>query len=449
MTPDLTKLMPSIADHNIGNHMGCETPRGLGHSKHYFNSARGTLYSRYSTNDWENSNKQNFNLSERERNMAERLRADAYRAVKATDTRTRNRQAANTKRLGERVHDIAFWKDELIMEIRLNEDETELLKEHKRILEKAYGDTRNPLAIAEECLLQREKRVGIDQVQDDVERNLSKEVDVIKKCQDRMKKLLEKASIQLKMNRAAQHACDKDSKDKNHAQSVDDRMHQLRNSSGGVGFHPGVENIDNTITIPYSWIKFTQENIARSQKEREASEKLRGEIDALLRACANAMWSQFNTVNNALNGRIQESNDAKNKLQSHLQRVNNEIRDVERAIDLLRKAIHDKEYPMKVAQTRLDERTRRNNVELCNDPSMKGLQREVNEIRDSVRLLKEKLRQAENALVRLLKAKTTLQQDISVKENSISIDAKGCMGMRKNMPMDPKVGPIFSMPSVY
>lgn len=122
---------------------------------------------------------------------------------------------------------------------------------------------------------------------------------------------------------------------------------------------------------------------------------------------------------------------------------------MERAIDLLRKAIHDKEYPMKVAQTRLDERTRRNHVELCNDPSMKGLQREVNEIRDSVRMLKEKLRQAENALVRLLKAKTTLQQDISVKENSINIDAKGCMGMRKNMPMDPKVGPIFNMPSVY
>lgn len=52
--------------------------------------------------------------------------------------------------------------------------------------------------------------------------------------------------------------------------------------------------------------------------------------------------------------------------------VNNEIRDVEHAIDLLRKAIHDKEYPMKVAQTRLDERTRRINVELCNDPVMKG-----------------------------------------------------------------------------
>ena len=76
------------------------------------------------------------------------------------------------------------------------------------------------------------------------------------------------------------------------------------------------------------------------------------------------------------------------------------------------------------------------------------LQREVAEIRESVRVLKEKLRQAENALVRLLKTKRTLEHDISVKENSLNIDGKYCMGMRKNMPMDPKIGPIFNMPLV-
>ena len=39
--------------------------------------------------------------------------------------------------------------------------------------------------------------------------------------------------------------------------------------------------------------------------------------------------------------------------------------------------------------------------------------------------------------------------DWQVKENSLMIDSKYCMGMRKNMPMDPKVGPIFSMPLTY
>jgi len=418
---------------------------GGGHAKAYYNQARNQLYSRYSHGDWQSSNNHHYSLSEREKSLAERLRADAWRTVKSTDQRTRNRQQSNTKKLGERVNDITFWKEELNNEIRDMDNEIESLQEHKRVLERALYDTRNPLSIVEECLLQREKRRGIDQVHDDVERSLTKEVAVIKKCQDKMKRCIDKAAMQLKMNRSAQHACDRDSKDKGHCQDLDDRMHFMRNTSSGTGFFPGIENVDNTITVPFSWVKFTQENINRSQGEREASMRLRGEIDALLRACATEMWNQYNSANNHFNVRIQEANDARNKLQAHLCRTNNEIRDMERAIDLLKKAIHDKEGPMKVAQTRLEERTRRINVEACNDPSMKGLQSEVHEIRESVRMLKDKLREAENSLVRLLKTKQTLEHDISVKDNSLMIDNKHCMGMRKNMSMDPKVGQIFSV----
>lgn len=82
-------------------------------------------------------------------------------------------------------------------------------------------------------------------------------------------------------------------------------------------------NYIHSITIPDSWCRFTQDNIARSQKERAASERLRGEIDSTLRACANDMWNQFNSVNNGFNTRIRQTTDARNKLQAHLQRVRN------------------------------------------------------------------------------------------------------------------------------
>ena len=41
---------------------------------------------------------------------------------------------------------------------------------------------------------------------------------------------------------------------------------------------------------------------------------------------------------------------------------------MEKNIELLKKSIQDKQAPMQVAQTRLDIRTRRPNVELCRDP---------------------------------------------------------------------------------
>ncbi|XP_013079790.1 tektin-3-like isoform X2 [Biomphalaria glabrata] len=447
LTPEMSKILPYVTDKTIARHLGSVgRSMDMGHAKNYFNPATRTVYSRYQPNDWFLSNSINYTLSDKERSFAERLRADAWRAVKETDARTRNRQNDVTKRLGERVQDIAFWKSELNNEINAMATEMENLKEYKRTCEKALADTANPLHISEECLMNREKRQGIDLVNDDVERSLVKEVEVIKKCQARLKKVLDKAYVQLKMDRAAQHALEIDAKDKHHAQGLDDRMQMLRNSSAGVGYVPGIENIDNTITIPESWARYTQENIARSQRERANSERLRGEIDSTLRQSANDMWNHFNAVNNAFNTRIRETTDARNKLQAHLQKTMQEIFDMERNVALLRKAIMDKEQPMKVAQTRLDERTRRINVELCNDPAMKSLQREVTEIKESLRILKDRLKSSELSLARLIKTKATLEHDISVKDNTLKIDASFCMGMRKGFPMDPKVGPIFQMP---
>jgi predicted nucleic acid-binding Zn-ribbon protein len=76
------------------------------------------------------------------------------------------------------------------------------------------------------------------------------------------------------------------------------------------------------------------------------------------------------------------------------------------------------------------------------------LQHEINEILDSISALQDRLRHADQAMARLQKTRTTLQQDIAVKDNSLSIDAKACMGMRKNLASDAKaVGPIYSLPS--
>lgn len=66
--------------------------------------------------------------------------------------------------------------------------------------------------------------------------------------------------------------------------------------------------------------------------------------------------------------------DWKLKFESELSelQVMQEILDMDRNIELLRKAIRDKEAYMKVAQSRLEERTKRLNVEICKDHPMKG-----------------------------------------------------------------------------
>lgn len=404
-----------------------------------FAAARNALYTRYTPNDWSASNQSNYLASDRTRSGSERVRLDTARLCREVDDKTKRTQNDVGKKLGERIGDINFWKTEVQNETDNMITEIDALQRHKGVLEKALAETENPLHIAQECLYNREKRQGIDLVHDNVEKELIKEVDTIKRCQEEMRRLIQDSNNQLSMNRAAQHELEKDDRDKQHAEKLDSTCHQLRNTSRGIAYHDGIDRVDNTASVPETWAKFSNDNIQRSQSERAASKDMRNRIEQLLNKCATAMINQWNTVNNAFTDRIKEYMDSKHKLQTHLSKVLQEIFDMEKNIELLKKCIQDKEAPMQVAQTRLATRTNRPNVEGCRDPVQHRLVEEVWEINETVDSLKGKLREAENALQHLLRTKASLEQDLSIKNNSLFIDREKCMGMRKTFPMSPRV----------
>jgi len=74
----------------------------------------------------------------------------------------------------DRLSDVSFWKEQLAHEMRDMNAEIEHLLERKAVMEKMLFDSQRSLAISEECMLQREKRTGIDQTFDDPEKGLCK-----------------------------------------------------------------------------------------------------------------------------------------------------------------------------------------------------------------------------------------------------------------------------------
>ncbi|XP_030611502.1 tektin-3 [Archocentrus centrarchus] len=402
-------------------------------------SNRSVLTTRYTPDDWYKSNHNNYRESESSRKSAERLRKDTIRLMQDKEQLTRRTQESTSKNIGERLSDIVFWKSELSHEIDNMVTEIAALNEVKRRLERALAETEGPLQVSQECLYHREKRMSIDLVHDDVEKDLIKEVEVIKSCQERMRRHLDRAIAQLASNRAAQHELERDLSDKVTAQRIDERCHYLRNTSDGIGYYRGIDRLDPSISLPDSWSKFTDDNILHSQSERAASHKLRDEIEILLNSTSNEMWNQFNNVNVAFSNRISETADAKNSLQTHLAKTLQEIFQTEMLIESIKKALRDKECPLKVAQTRLEERTRRPNIELCRDNPHHRLVSEVREIEDTIQKFQERLMEAENTLQTLVLTKVTLEHDLSVKANSLFLDQEKCMSMRKSFPSMPRL----------
>ncbi|XP_027695524.1 tektin-5 [Vombatus ursinus] len=400
---------------------------------------RTALFSRYSRHDWDQSNMAQIRGAETSRHWANRLTADSVRLMQDKDQLTRQMQEGTYRNLGQRLSDIGFWKSELTYELDRLLTESHALDTAKRRLECAADELESPLQVALECLYHREKRIGVDLVHDNVEKNLIQEVDLLKCCQHQMKKLAERCDVQLRDNRDAQHAVERDLADKNSAQFIDEKCFNLRNTSDSINFFHGVEKIDGTVSVPETWVKFSDDNIRHSQNMRANSIWLREEVENILEGSSDQIWKQFTNTNLAFSTRISEVTDVKNKLQMQLAKTLQEIFQTENTIMLLERAIMAKECPLKVAQTRLEHRTRRPNVELCRDIPHFKLVNEAFTIDDTLQTLKLRLCEAQDTLQLLVLTKTRLEHDLSVKANSLFLDKEKCMTMRKTFPCTPRL----------
>ncbi|NWR65751.1 TEKT5 protein, partial [Bucorvus abyssinicus] len=399
---------------------------------------RSSLLARYSTRDWHHANMVQLKGSQASRYNAARLNTDSMRLMQDKDELTSKMQDDSRRSLAERLSNTDFWRSELRYELECLLTETQALETAKKQLECAADEMEGLLKITTECLYHREKRKDIDLVHDDVEESLMKEADLFQDCQEALIKLAQKISQQLGINRDAQDALGQDLSDKNSAHFIDEVCFNLRNPSDCINFYHEVEKANGTVSVPATQAKFSEDNIKRSQHVRANSVKLREDAEVAMESTSEEMWNHFISTNLAFNNRIAEVAEAKNKLQAQLAKILQEIFQTEDTIMLLERSIKAKEYPLKVAQTRLEGRAKQLNVELCHDAPQFQLVTEVYTLVNTLQTLKQRLQEAHDTLQTLTLNKSKLEHDILVKANSIFIDKK-CMDLRKVFPSTPRL----------
>ncbi|KAF7233342.1 hypothetical protein EG68_07459 [Paragonimus skrjabini miyazakii] len=239
------------------------------------------------------------------------------------------------------------------------------------------------------------------------------------------------------MNRAAQHEMEVDLKNKFTAQQIDETAVGMKNSSAGVHYYEGVENIEQCASVPETWNQHVHNIVSRSRAERAASRKLREDIGNGLAQIGQFLAERWADVNAALAQRIREVTDARNQLQSSLGHTLQEIFDTEREIEALKAAIRAKEAYLKTATSRLNIRLRRPGMEHVCDAAQMQLKCEVAQIKDSIRELNQQLCRAQDVLQELLRLRSAKEAELAVKNNSIFIDREKCLALRSNWPGGP------------
>lgn len=385
---------------------------------------------KHSTFEWHKSNNKNYSSAETERASAERLQSESKRLTDETDEITRFTQEDVNKKLAQRLRELNFWKDEVQSQLQAVDKEIETLLKYKGNLENSLESTEHPQSVTTSCLTYRQGREAIDMVQDDVENNLLKEVEVIEGVRSVLVRTLEQTVEQIRRLRSAKYFLQKDVADKNAAISIDNSCHSLNNKDTEINLYEGVTQDLVSAVMPADWSNYSDSNIKKAECEKQASVTLRSVISGVVEQTRNDLLTQCRNVDLALKKRVEECSNAKERLTGHLEKVEKEIESMEGNISQLKSAIEEKLAPLKVAHTRLAQRSQRPNIELTRDPAQYQLVNEVKLIEASISALESQLEASEASLKGLIRNQIDLKEDIRIKTKSLHIDKVLCQDLR-------------------
>ncbi|XP_035492608.2 tektin-4 isoform X1 [Scophthalmus maximus] len=356
------------------------------------------------------------------------------RLYQDTEAAALKAQAEVTCLLGERLQDIHGWKSELQRHVERLQADTGALLALKTRLERALDATETPYAIATDNLNCRARRLGPDLVRDSVEEELLKEVDLIRSVQALLKRTTAQVVAQIRMNREAKQTLEFDWSDKYQAYNFDDQCGKYNNMSPDTQHHPSSAIMQDHVSNPASWTKFTQDNLSKALQEEHATSSLRMLVEQLLLDTTEDLRVQCSGVDRAFSQRCVELIEAKTQLEMKLAEVLGQIGAQERNIVALQQAIHNKEAPMRVAQSRLYLRSLRPNMELCRDAPQLSLEGEVRQIDATLASLHQQLSEARGSLSHLEESRMALEKDINCKAHSLFTERDKCMTHRKRYP---------------
>jgi tektin-1 len=140
---------------------------------------------------------------------------------------------------------------------------------YKVRVEKALEAVAEALTIAQNCLVNREARRGIDLTHDDVQKELMKEVEVLQGVMEMLKRTHEEVVEQVRLNRRALFNLEKDLADKFQGLSIDEYCEALTNTSPFISFKsPSVIKIQTNSVSPEEWQDFSHKNIEGGLQDR-------------------------------------------------------------------------------------------------------------------------------------------------------------------------------------
>ncbi|XP_023166076.1 tektin-4 [Drosophila hydei] len=389
---------------------------------------------RFSANEWRTRNQQtvqhvNSVLDKADKNHFSTI--TEYQRLTAMVNKTQNE---TTEKLRQRAQVICKWKSTLENAIKAMTDEIFMVDEERNRLRRALVVLGVPESIVKECIEKRCGRPDTELVRDQTEEELVNELSLIAEIRRNLQKTMQDFVTQQMENRAAKQRLELDWSDKLESYEMDTINVGLDNRSRTIMFQMGAVRQPIEQSSEQYWEHFSLETLNECEKCRQRSADLRSTLNATLLNGARDIRTQADVVEKSFTLRINCTQEAVQRFENDLHNVLQNLADTELRIEQLHERIRAFDLAMKVAQTRMHNRSFRPNVENCRDVAQQRLIDEVHTIQSSTTAMLHELASTEETKEALVGVRHTLEREIMLKRRTLFVDRERCMLLRSHYP---------------
>lgn len=338
----------------------------------------------------------------------------------------------STDQLKHRARHINYWKAELDRAIRDIDAEITVLEAQRQQLKNAMDTLKIPEYITDECLEYRTRRMQSDLVYDDPQEELFSEAALIENVKKIHREMLRDIEYQLRMNLEAKHGLERDWSNKYLAFKYESDNVDLETKSENVKDSAGATKLSEGQSNVPSWEQYTVNALDQFKTAIDRSKQLRAKVEAVLINTARDLRTQDVKVNKALAERIARTEQVKTELENQLRLTLAKIVETENILETLHDEMLKVSQRIQVAQTRLNTKNCRPNIENCREGSLVGLIEEVRDLNQSMSLLQKRSLETEKLRAELIHERSLLENEIIVKKKSLHIDNERCLYLRSH-----------------
>ena len=181
-----------------------------------------------------------------------------------------------------------------------------------------------------------------------------------------------------------------------------------------------------------SWEQHTVDALNEFKIAFDKSKALRAKVDAVLINTSRDLRSQDIKVNKSLSERIARTEQVKTELENQLKLTLEKIVETENILEMLHEEMLKVSQRIQVAQTRLNTKNCRPNVENCREGSLVALIEEVRDLNDSMSLLQKRSLETEKLRAELIHERSLIENEIIVKKKTLFLDNERCLFLRSH-----------------